>query len=244
MRRRARAAIAVVGLLMGCIHPPGRNVTLGDLRLVVRDRDTKRPIPGVRVVVALDAVRTRGRFLGLVPSVEPDIGSEVVASVSAVTDIGGRALVGKRTFWLEGDRYLDRLFVSVNVAPNLGDYDVQTSQRIIAEKCSRRPRGCTDEVMAAELMSFLISTHPGPELGLMVENPDPDYRGAYCVSELSGRLRSASRATFNEVLRVQWLGPNLLSDADVEVELPRAPKAPPGRTPPEGDPKAPPEGNL
>lgn len=57
----------------GCLSPGARQVSVRAITVRVVDARTRQPIADVPVSYGLQTIVTRGRFLGVVPSIGPDI---------------------------------------------------------------------------------------------------------------------------------------------------------------------------
>ena len=68
---RTLGTVILATLSAACWSPPDRIATLRPLTLQVVDARSKRPVEGVPVIYVVEVRVLRDRFLGFIPSLEP-----------------------------------------------------------------------------------------------------------------------------------------------------------------------------
>jgi hypothetical protein len=218
MRPRVLVACAALLLAGGCLHPPGRRVEIGAISVRVTDEATGRPLEGVPVALALQAWRLRGKFLWLVPSIEPIVGSKLVLRARGISGPDGRVDFPSRRLDLPGSEELAGMYLLVNTAIDMTDYRASLALRVKRDVCREEPGKCTgmpDEIDAA-IEEMGEELHANSFLYL---NPVASYRGVILGRDrIGGKGEDWPRnwGTF----RVEWLEPRPELGGTYEVRLP------------------------
>jgi hypothetical protein len=222
------AAAAALGL--GACAPGARDVQVRPLRVRVVDAATKRPLEGVPVSYALQAMVMR-RVLGLWPApIAADIGPRVVAKVRGTTDAAGEVELRAGTVRLRADERLYEEFVLVNLEVDMAERLAQVTLEAEESGCrgagEHRATCPAERADAVDVALRALQLFEEDRVRLFV-NPDARRRGVVVVTEPPDARREGYRdwTTPQDRFRVRFEFARLTgSPATLAVALEPAPR--------------------
>jgi hypothetical protein len=213
MLPRVLAGWVLSSLVAGCAYGPPTAARVGPLGVAVTEEGTGRPIKGVQIDVAWEAIRMRGGLSGRIESV---IGYKIVHRASAVTDAGGRVRLPAEEVRLAGNERISRLHVFVNLEVDPSASHVLDVLEHMRKDCREDRESCAGEPSKADLARFFLA--PDERSSSAYRNPDPGHRGlALMVDEMTA---GQDWSQLEDRFRIQWvvsrLGGELTLDAHLE----------------------------
>lgn len=114
----------LLATLAGCVNQ--RMVPVRPVAVNVLDRESGKPLQGIRVYYTLHTMVVKRYILFVIPSLEPDIGPKLVYKASGTTDKDGKILFHAKDFVLPGNERFEIEEIIVNIDADMASHEAQS----------------------------------------------------------------------------------------------------------------------